>query len=142
MSMSMSAAAQMSLQDLYPPAGDLNREKYRCRTSTPALDLPTFWMMAKPDDAFTARIFEALNAMMLDMLAAICARKDYDDRGRPSNAGDSQGKDPWQIPRPARGQKAQCRPNEHAEARNVVELDYTVRERSFVAQLYRSSPSG
>jgi DNA invertase Pin-like site-specific DNA recombinase len=46
-----------------------------------ALDLPTSWMMAKPDDAFTARMFEALNAMMLDMLAAI-ARKDYDDRRR------------------------------------------------------------
>jgi DNA invertase Pin-like site-specific DNA recombinase len=38
-------------------------------------------MMATPDDAFTARMFEALNAMMLDMLAAI-ARKDYDDRRR------------------------------------------------------------
>jgi DNA invertase Pin-like site-specific DNA recombinase len=45
-----------------------------------ALDLPTSWI-AKPDDAFTARMFEALNAMMLDMLAAI-ARKDYDDRRR------------------------------------------------------------
>jgi hypothetical protein len=31
--------------------------------------------MAKPDDAFTARMFEALNAIMLDMLAAI-VRKD------------------------------------------------------------------
>ena len=37
--------------------------------------------MAKSDDAFTTRMFEALNAMMLDMLAAI-ARKDYDDRRR------------------------------------------------------------
>ena len=46
-----------------------------------ALDLPTSWIMANPDDAFTARMFEALNAMMLDMLAAI-ARKDYDDRRR------------------------------------------------------------
>src|SRR5262245_35208447 len=43
--------------------------------------LPTSWMMTKSDDAFTARMFEALNAMMLDMLAAI-ARKDYDDRRR------------------------------------------------------------
>jgi DNA invertase Pin-like site-specific DNA recombinase len=46
-----------------------------------ALDLPTSWMMVKPDDAFTARMFEAFNGMMLDMLAAI-ARKDYDDRRR------------------------------------------------------------
>ena len=37
--------------------------------------------MVKSEDAFTARMFEALNAMMLDMLAAI-ARKDYDDRRR------------------------------------------------------------
>ena len=47
-----------------------------------ALDLPTSHMMAtaKPDD-FTARVFEAVNAMMLDVLAAV-ARKDYDDRRR------------------------------------------------------------
>ena len=46
-----------------------------------ALDLPTSWTMVKSEDVFTARMFEALNAMMLDMLAAI-ARKDYDDRRR------------------------------------------------------------
>ena len=47
-----------------------------------ALDLPTSWMMAKEGvDDFTARMFEAINGMMLDMLAAI-SRKDYDDRCR------------------------------------------------------------
>lgn len=46
-----------------------------------ALDLPTSHMMMKTDDAFTGRMFEAINAMLLDMLAAI-ARKDYDDRRR------------------------------------------------------------
>lgn len=47
-----------------------------------ALDLPTSWAMlsATPDD-FTARMFSAINDMLLDMLAAI-ARKDYDDRRR------------------------------------------------------------
>ena len=48
-----------------------------------ALDLPTSWLMldAKRDD-FTARLFEAVNGMMLDVLAAV-ARKDYEDgRGR------------------------------------------------------------
>jgi DNA invertase Pin-like site-specific DNA recombinase len=47
-----------------------------------ALDLPTSWMMAtaKTDD-FTARMFDAINGMMLDMLAAV-ARKDYEDRRR------------------------------------------------------------
>jgi DNA invertase Pin-like site-specific DNA recombinase len=56
-----------------------------------ALDLPTSWMMAKPGDAFTARMFEALNAMMLDMLAAI-ARKDYDDRRRRQMQGIAKAK--------------------------------------------------
>jgi DNA invertase Pin-like site-specific DNA recombinase len=46
-----------------------------------ALDLPTSWQVAAPGDEFTARMFAALNAMMLDMLAAV-ARKDYDDRRR------------------------------------------------------------
>ena len=46
-----------------------------------ALDLPTSWQLALPGDEFTARMFAALNAMMLDMLAAV-ARKDYEDRRR------------------------------------------------------------
>jgi DNA invertase Pin-like site-specific DNA recombinase len=47
-----------------------------------ALDLPTSWVMAtgKVDD-FTGRMFEAINGMLLDMLAAI-SRKDYEDRRR------------------------------------------------------------
>lgn len=47
-----------------------------------ALDLPTSHGMAtaNPDD-FTARMLDALNGMLLDMLAAI-ARKDYEDRRR------------------------------------------------------------
>jgi DNA invertase Pin-like site-specific DNA recombinase len=49
-----------------------------------ALDLPTAWMMAtKTGDEFTSRMFEAINGMLLDMLAAI-GRKDYEDRRRPS----------------------------------------------------------
>jgi DNA invertase Pin-like site-specific DNA recombinase len=44
-----------------------------------ALDLPTSWQLAAPADEFTARMFAAINAMMLDMLAAV-ARKDYEDR--------------------------------------------------------------
>ncbi|MCA0912889.1 recombinase family protein [Marinobacter nauticus] len=46
-----------------------------------ALDLPTSWMMMKSDDELTARMMDALNSMMLDMLAAI-ARKDFADRRR------------------------------------------------------------
>jgi DNA invertase Pin-like site-specific DNA recombinase len=56
-----------------------------------ALDLPTSWQLATPDDDFTARMFAALNAMMLDMLAAV-ARKDYDDRRRRQAQGGAKAK--------------------------------------------------
>jgi DNA invertase Pin-like site-specific DNA recombinase len=57
-----------------------------------ALDLPTSWMLAtKHPDEFTSRMFEAVNGMMLDMLAAV-ARKDYDDRRRRQNQGIAQAK--------------------------------------------------
>lgn len=46
-----------------------------------ALDLPTSWQLAAPGDEFTSRMFAAINAMLLDMLAAV-ARKDYEDRRR------------------------------------------------------------
>jgi DNA invertase Pin-like site-specific DNA recombinase len=45
-----------------------------------ALDLPTSWQLAAGDE-FTARMFAAVNGMLLDMLAAV-ARKDYEDRRR------------------------------------------------------------
>ena len=47
----------------------------RSRMRVVALDLPTSWMMAtNAGDEFTARMFEAINGMLLDMLAAV-ARK-------------------------------------------------------------------
>lgn len=46
-----------------------------------ALDLPTSHMLIQNGDEFTYRMMEALNGMMLDMLAAI-ARKDYTERKR------------------------------------------------------------
>ena len=47
-----------------------------------ALDLPTSWQMIEGNgDEFTRRMADAINGMMLDMLAAI-ARKDYEDRRR------------------------------------------------------------
>lgn len=47
-----------------------------------ALDLPTSWQMVGANgDEFTQRMADAINGMMLDMLAAI-ARKDYEDRRR------------------------------------------------------------
>ncbi|GAA6168315.1 recombinase family protein [Sessilibacter corallicola] len=44
-------------------------------------DLPTSHQFIHTDDAFTDRMVQAINGMMLDMLAAI-ARKDYEDRRR------------------------------------------------------------
>jgi len=46
-----------------------------------SLDLPTSHQFMQQGDEFTERMLTALNAMMLDMLAAV-ARKDYDDRRR------------------------------------------------------------
>ncbi|MBR1229424.1 MULTISPECIES: recombinase family protein [unclassified Bradyrhizobium] len=57
-----------------------------------ALDLPTSWTMATTSaDEFTSRMFEAVNAILLDMLGA-CARKDYDDRRRRQAQGQAKTK--------------------------------------------------
>jgi DNA invertase Pin-like site-specific DNA recombinase len=57
-----------------------------------ALDLPTSWMMAtKSTDDFTARMFQAINDMMLDLLAAT-ARKDFEDRRRRQMQGQAKAK--------------------------------------------------
>lgn len=58
-----------------------------------AMDLPTSWqMMTKErEHDLTSRIFEAINAMLLDMLAAV-ARKDYEDRRRRTLQGIEQAK--------------------------------------------------
>jgi DNA invertase Pin-like site-specific DNA recombinase len=62
------------------------------RVRVVALDLPTSWMMATNSaDEFTGRMFEAINGMLLDMLAAV-ARKDYDDRRRRQAQGQAKAK--------------------------------------------------
>lgn len=48
-------------------------------------------MATASSDEFTARLFEAINGMMLDMLAAV-ARKDYDDRRRRQAQGQAKAK--------------------------------------------------
>jgi DNA invertase Pin-like site-specific DNA recombinase len=64
----------------------------RTRSRVVALDLPTSWMMATGNgDDFTARMFDAINGMLLDMLAAI-GRKDYEDRRRRQAQGISKAK--------------------------------------------------
>ena len=61
------------------------------RVRVVALDLPTSHDLIKPGDEFTSRMLDALNNMMLDMLAAI-ARKDYDDRRRRQGQGIAKAK--------------------------------------------------
>lgn len=56
-----------------------------------ALDLQSSWMLADSGDEFTARMFSAINGMMLDMLAAV-ARKDYTDRRRRAAQGIARAK--------------------------------------------------
>lgn len=51
------------------------------RVRVVALDLPTSYQLAQSGDDFSSRMLDAINGMMLDMLAAI-ARKDYEDRRR------------------------------------------------------------
>lgn len=61
------------------------------RVRVVALDLPTSWQLAAQGDDMTQRMLEALNGMMLDMLAAI-ARKDYEDRRRRTEQGIAKAK--------------------------------------------------
>lgn len=46
-----------------------------------ALDLPTSWLGIASEDPITQALLDAVNRMLLDMLAAV-ARKDYTDRRR------------------------------------------------------------
>jgi DNA invertase Pin-like site-specific DNA recombinase len=70
----------------------LRAEMAARRVRVVALDLPTSWMMATANgDEFTTRMFDAINSMMLDMLAAV-ARKDYDDRRRRQAQGQAKAK--------------------------------------------------
>lgn len=62
------------------------------RVRVVALDLPTSWQLTQPGDDLTQRMMDALNSMMLDMLAAI-ARKDYEDRRRRAAQGIAKAKE-------------------------------------------------
>jgi DNA invertase Pin-like site-specific DNA recombinase len=70
----------------------LKDEIRKRRVKVVALDLPTSWSMASSNpDEFTSRMAEAINSMMLDMIAAI-ARKDYEDRRRRQAQGIAKAK--------------------------------------------------
>lgn len=65
-------------------------------------DLPTSWPMVEAAaDDITSRVFAAINAMMIDMMAAF-ARKDYEDRRRRQAEGQEKAKrDGKYLGRPA-----------------------------------------
>ena len=71
-------------------AGDWEKLKAEIgakRVRVVALDLPTSHQLIQSgSDEFSTRMLDAINGMMLDMLAAI-ARKDYDDRRRRQRQG-------------------------------------------------------
>jgi DNA invertase Pin-like site-specific DNA recombinase len=73
--------SRLNAEDWNKLKAEINQREVR----VVALDLPTSWMMASTDDT-AARMLEAINGMMLDMLAAI-ARKDYTDRRRRQQQG-------------------------------------------------------
>jgi DNA invertase Pin-like site-specific DNA recombinase len=98
-------------------AGDWDRLKLELaarKVRVVALDLPTSWAMAtgKVDD-FTARMFEAINGMLLDMLAAV-ARKDYEDRRRRQMQGRAKAR--------AEGKYVGRKPNTRRNARIAAML--------------------
>jgi DNA invertase Pin-like site-specific DNA recombinase len=69
------------LTRLTAPDWERLKEEIRSRhVRIVALDLPTSWsQVGAAGDDITARILDAINSMLLDILAAT-ARKDYDDR--------------------------------------------------------------
>ena len=70
----------------------LRAEIERREVRVVALDLPTSWMLlAGSTDEFMGRLVTSMNAMLLDMLAAV-ARKDYTDRRRRQAEGQAKAK--------------------------------------------------
>lgn len=77
------------------------------RVRVVALDHPTSHQLAHSGAGdFSARMLDAINGMMLDMLAAI-ARKDYEDRRRRQAQGICQGEDGRRLSGPSGGCEAQ-----------------------------------
>lgn len=68
---------------------------------------------------FTSRMFEAINVMMLDMLAAV-ARKNYKDRRRRQAQGIVKAQSGRQIPRTTRGRVPRRRSPGDAQERAIL----------------------
>ncbi|MFN8831426.1 MAG: recombinase family protein [Labrys sp. (in: a-proteobacteria)] len=115
------------------------------RVKVVALDLPTSWTMATAGkaDEFTSRMFEAINAMLLDMLAAV-ARKDYEDRRRRQAQGIEKAKADGKF----RGRKEDTQRNEGISQMLKQGLSWSTIQaatgcsRSTLAKLSKSASTG
>lgn len=85
-----------------------------------ALDLPTSHMLIQNGDEFTNRMMDALNGMMLDMLAAI-ARKDYTDRRRRQAQGISKAQEEGKF----RGRQADTEMHQRILKLRAAGMSYT-----------------
>lgn len=104
-----------------------------------ALDLPTSHKLAEAGDAFTARMLDALNGMMLDVLAAV-ARKDYEDRRRRQAQGTAkaiaEGKFKGRQPNAAKNDRVKRRLLEGAAWSDIMEIENV--SKSTVARIART----
>lgn len=87
--------SRLSLSDWQQLRGQIDSQGLR----VVSLDLPTSHaaMTAPAGDDFTGRMLDALNRMMLDVLAAV-ARKDYEDRRRRQRQGIEKAKGEGKYP--------------------------------------------
>ena len=93
-----------------------------------ALDLPTSHaaLSGNSSDEFTARMLDAVNRMMLDMVAAI-ARKDYEQRRQRQAQGIAKAKEKGVYKgRPVDRVK-------HARIRELLEKDFSIRKTAEIA---------
>jgi len=98
-----------------------------------AQDLPTSWqaLSARPEDEFTARMLDAINGMMVEMMAAI-ARKDYEQRRARQSMGIEKAKSEGKYA----GRKADSKL--HKRVNEMLSLGKSVRQ---TAELVGCAPS-
>lgn len=101
-----------------------------------SLDLPTSHTLIEGRDGFEGRMLEAINGMMLDMLAAI-ARKDYEDRRRRQLQGVQKAKAEGRY----RGRPEDTKRNAEImdQLRNGVSWDRIIANHSGTKRLSRST---
>ncbi len=85
-------------------------------------ELPTSWVALQGDSGseFTSAILQAVNAMLLDMLAAV-ARKDYDDRRRRQRQGIAKAKEEGKY----RGRQKDEKKRQHIARLLVTDHSYS-----------------